>query len=54
MFSTRERIRRKLILNDTDLLDVPGVLLLITRLYGFPDNARDFVPPDANITGAPF
>jgi len=54
MYATRERIRRKLILDDIDLLDVPGVLLLITRLYNVPDSARDFVPPDANITGAPF
>ena len=54
MYATRERIRRKLVLDDTDLLDVPGVLLLITRLYNVPDSAREFVPPDANITGAPF
>ena len=54
LYTNRERIRRKLVLNDIDLLDVPGVVLLITRLYAVPDNARDFVPPDANITGAPF
>lgn len=54
MYATRERIRRKLVMDDIDLLDVPGVLLLITRLYNIPDGARDFVPPDANITGAPF
>ncbi|PCH61724.1 MAG: hypothetical protein COC19_04450 [SAR86 cluster bacterium] len=54
LFTTRERIRRKLIFDDIDLLDVPGVLLLITRLYQLSDNARQFVPADANITGAPF
>ena len=54
LYVTRERIRRKLVLSDADLLDVPGVLLLVTRLYNVPDSARDFVPPDANITGAPF
>jgi hypothetical protein len=51
---TRERIRRKLVLDDLDLLDVPGVLLLVTRLYGVQDKASLFMPPDASITGAPF
>lgn len=50
-YITRERIRRKLALTDSDLLDVAGVMLLITRLYQAPDNARQFVPADANITG---
>ena len=50
-FITRERIRRKLELTDSDLLDVAGVLLLITRLYQAEDEARQFVPADANITG---
>ncbi|MEX2130565.1 MAG: hypothetical protein WD772_03695 [Pseudohongiellaceae bacterium] len=54
MFITRERIRRKLVFDHIDLLDVPGVLLLVTRLYQQIDNARQFVPADANITGAPF
>ena len=54
LFTTRERIRRKLVLSDGDLLDVPGVLLLITRLYGFTDDARLFTPADTNITGAPY
>lgn len=53
-YITRERIRRKLSLSDSDLLDVPGVLLLITRLYQVDDDARLFVPADANITGAPY
>ncbi len=53
-FMTRERIRRKLTLNDEDLLDVAAVVLLITRLYQAPDDARQFVPADANITGAPW
>jgi hypothetical protein len=51
---TRERIRRKLTLSDEDLLDVTAVLLLITRLYQAQDEARQFVPADANITGAPW
>ena len=54
LFTTRERIRRKLIFNDIDLLDVPGVLLLVTRLYQINDGARQFAPADVNITGAPF
>lgn len=54
LYRTRERIRRKLVFDDVDLLDVPGVLLLITRLYQKVDTARLFVPADANITGAPF
>lgn len=54
LFTTRERIRRKLIFNDFDLLDVPGVLLLITRLYQFNDTAKQFTPADVNITGAPY
>ena len=51
---TRERIRRKLSLSDDDLLDVAAVLLLVTRLYQAEDDARQFVPADANITGAPW
>ncbi|MFM1895589.1 MAG: hypothetical protein RLZZ385_663 [Pseudomonadota bacterium] len=54
VYLTRERIYGKLVLDDIDLLDVPGVLLLITRLYQQSDAARLFVPADANITGAPF
>lgn len=54
LFTTRERIRRKLIFDDIDLLDVPGVLLLITRLYQASDSAKQFAPADVNITGAPF
>jgi hypothetical protein len=50
-YITRERIRRKLTLTDSDLLDVAGVMLLITRLYQVEDEARQFVPADANITG---
>lgn len=50
-YMTRERIRRKLSLSDADLLDVAGVMLLITRLYQAEDDARQFVPADANITG---
>ncbi|MCB1665427.1 MAG: hypothetical protein KDI28_06575 [Pseudomonadales bacterium] len=50
-YMTRERIRRKLSLTDDDLLDVAGVMLLITRLYQAEDDARQFVPADANITG---
>lgn len=50
-YMTRERIRRKLSLTDADLLDVAGVMLLITRLYQAEDEARLFVPADANITG---
>ncbi len=54
LFTARERIRRKLIFDDIDLLDVPGVLLLITRLYQASDSAKQFAPADVNITGAPF
>ncbi len=54
LFTTRERIRRKLLFDDIDLLDVPGVLLLITRLYQATDSAKQFAPADVNITGAPF
>ena len=54
LFTTRERIRRKLIFDDFDLLDVPGVLLLITRLYQAYDIAKEFAPADVNITGAPY
>ena len=54
IYTTRERIRRKLVFSDYDLLDVPGILLLITRLYRIEDNVKQFVPSDANITGAPF
>lgn len=54
LFTASERIRRKLIFNDIDLLDVPGVLLLITRLYQASDSAKQFAPADVNITGAPF
>ena len=54
LFTTHERIRRKLIFDDIDLLDVPGVLLLITRLYQAGDKVKQFAPADVNITGAPF
>lgn len=54
LFTTRERIRRKLIFDDAELLDVPGVLLLITRMYQASDQAKQFAPADINITGAPF
>ena len=54
LITTRERIRRKLIFSDFDLLDVPGILLLITRLYQNTDSAKQFTPADVNITGAPF
>ena len=49
-----ESIRRKLIFDDINLLDVPDVLLLITRLYQAPGSAKQFAPADVNITGAPF
>ena len=52
--TSRERIRRKLIFDDIDLLDVPGVLLLITRLYQVSDSDKQFTPADVNITRAPF
>ena len=54
LFTSRERIRRKLIFDDFELLDVPGVLLLITRLYQYGDIAKDYAPADINITGVPF
>jgi len=54
LFTARERIRRKLIFDDIDLLDIPGVLLLITRLYQASDSAKQFAPADVSITGAPF
>ncbi|MCH7670748.1 MAG: hypothetical protein IIB72_01125 [Proteobacteria bacterium] len=54
LFTSRERIRRKLIFDDFELLDVAGVLLLITRLYQYADIAKDYAPADINITGAPF
>lgn len=54
LYTSRERIRRKLIFDDIELLDVPGVLLLITRLYQVQDPVKQFAPADANITGAPF
>jgi len=54
LFTTRERIRRKLIFDDVELLDVPGVLLLITRLYQAQDSVKQFAPADVNISGAPF
>lgn len=54
LFTSRERIRRKLIFDDIDLLDVPGVLLIITRLYQASDEAKQFAPADINLTGTPF
>jgi hypothetical protein len=36
-----------------NLLDVPGILQVVARLYRVPDSARQFVPPDTNITGSP-
>lgn len=54
LYTSRERIRRKLIFDDIDLLDVPGILLLVTRLYQNNDSAKQFAPADINITGAPF
>ena len=54
LYTSSERIRRKLIFDDIDLLDVPGVLLLVTRLYQATDSAKQFAPADINITGAPF
>ena len=53
LFTAHERIRRKLVFDDIDLLDVPGVLLLITRLYQASDSAKQFAPADVNMTGAP-
>lgn len=54
LVTARERIRRKLIFSDRDLLDVPGVLLLVTRLYQVSDSAKQFTPADVNITGTPY
>lgn len=54
LFTSRERIRRKLVFDDIDLLDVPGILLLVTRLYQNSDSAKQFAPADINITGAPY
>lgn len=54
LFTTRERIRRSLVFDDFELLDVPGVLLVITRMYQQEDNAKAFTPADINITGLPF
>ncbi len=54
LYTSRERIRRKLIFDDVELLDVPGVLLLVTRLYQVSDTVKQFTPADINITGAPF
>jgi hypothetical protein len=50
----REKIRDKLVLSDLELLDVPGVLLMITRLYQADDLARQFIPGDGSITAAPW
>lgn len=54
MYMKRERIRDKLVLSDEELLDVPGVLLMITRMYQAPDDARLFIPGDGSITGSPW
>lgn len=54
MFLRRERIRDKLVLAEIELLDVPGVLLMITRIYQAADEARLFIPGDGSITGAPY
>ena len=54
MFMQRERIRDKLVLSDTELLDVPGVILMLTRFYQVPDEARQFKPGDSSITDAPW
>lgn len=54
VFTTEERIRRKLIFDDIDLLDVPGVMLLILRMYHVNDSAKQFAPADISITSAPF
>lgn len=54
MYMKRERIRDKLVLSGEELLDVPGVLLMLTRLYQADDNARQFIPGDGSITGAPW
>jgi hypothetical protein len=54
MYMKRERIRDKLVLSDEELLDIPGVLLMLTRLYQAPDEARLFIPGDGSITGSPW
>lgn len=54
MFMQRERIRDKLVLSGTELLDVPGVLLMLTRFYQMPDEAKQFMPGDSSITGTPW
>lgn len=54
MYMKRERIRDKLVLSDEELLDVPGVILMLTRLYQAPDEARLFIPGDGSITGSPW
>lgn len=54
MYMKRERIRDKLVLSDHELLDVPGVILMMTRLYQSPDEARLFTPGDSSITGSPW
>jgi hypothetical protein len=54
MYMRRERIRDKLVLSDEELLDVPGVILMLTRLYQAPDEARLFIPGDGSITGSPW
>jgi hypothetical protein len=48
------RISGKLVFSDYDLLDVPGILLTITRLHQAPDMARLFIPGDSSIAGAPW
>ncbi|HDZ10517.1 hypothetical protein [Pseudohongiella sp.] len=54
MFMRLERIRDKLVLSDAELLDVPGVLLMLTRFYQVPDAAKQFMPGDSSITDAPW
>jgi hypothetical protein len=54
MFMKRERIRGKLVLSAEELLDVPGVLLMLTRMYQAQDNARQFIPGDGSITSLPW
>lgn len=54
MYMKRERIRDKLVLSDEELLDVPGVLLMLTRMYQAPDDARQFIPGDGSITQLPW
>lgn len=54
MYMKRERIRDKLVMSDEELLDVPGVILMLTRLYQAPDEARLFIPGDGSITGSPW